>query len=276
MPGFKISWEIQNKSPPMKSETEKLGHVIETPNFRGPYQPDFFENDHIFEATLKVPENLSDEIGKGSLVIEVEVDLIEDEGIREEVQISRGGPKVFKFHYGEKSWYEAEAFCQSMGGNLASIQSDEELQKLDYGYDFRSWIGGIYVESLGTWRWSDGSSWVYSAWESGDGDGGSENECVSVRQSYDYDYDNTYYTYYTYYFYNDSCSLPRPFVCQTTSNTLRESANFTFTFPRGQIPLTFFNVGYKYAASALSQQKLTDQQGREEYDRVQAHLVHQR
>ena len=89
MPGFKISWEIQNENPPMELETEKLGHVIETPNFKEPYQPDFLKNDHIYEATLKVPESLSDQIGNGSLVIEVEVDLIEDEGFSEEVQMSR-------------------------------------------------------------------------------------------------------------------------------------------------------------------------------------------
>ena len=97
----------------MTLETDEVGIVIKTPGFRGNYQPHVFDNDHIFEATLKVSENLSDQIGNGSLVIEVEVDLIKDEGFSEEVQISRGGPKVFTFHSDEpKSWYEAEAFCQ--------------------------------------------------------------------------------------------------------------------------------------------------------------------
>ena len=241
MTGFKLRWEIQNKNPPMNLETEEVGIVIETPEFRGSYQPGVYDNDHIFEATLKVPQNLSDQIGNGSLVIEVEVDL--KEGWTEEVQISRGGPKVFTIHGEGKLWRDAEAYCQSMGGNLASIGSDEEHQKIDSSKYSHTWIGGIYEGAWGTWRWSDGSPWTYSPWGSDSRQGGHyyDPDCVSLF------YDK---------FYDESCtSFRKAFVCQTTSQTVKESAHFTFNFTRKQIPFTFFKVRYKYT---VSQNQLRD------------------
>ena len=239
MTGFKLSWKIQNKNPPLYLETEEVGQVIETPGFRGPYRPEFYTNDHIFVATLKVPENLLDQVGNGSLVIEVEVDL--SEGWTEEVQISRGGPKVFTVHPEEKSWYEAEAYCKSMGGNLASIGSGEELQKIDIS-SYYYWIGGIYEEGRGTWSWSDGSPWIYSPWGSGYGTHRGGKHCV--------------YLWYDKLFYDDlPCGEAKAFICQTTWHTLKERANFTFNFTQEEIPLTPFKVRYNYAAS---QQKLSD------------------
>ena len=234
MTGFKLSWKIENKNSPLCYETEEVGYITETPNFGTPYQPGFYKNDHTYEATLKVPENLSDLIGNGSLVIEVEVDL--REGWTEEVHISRGGPKVYTFHTAKKSWHEAEAYCQSMGGSMASIQSDAELQNIDIGSHTSAWIGGIYEEAKGTWIWSDGSPWLYSLWASGYGTQHGGRHCV--------------YLWYDYKFYDDvHCSNPKVFICQTTWHTFKERTNLTFNFTREQITFTVFKVRYNYAVS---------------------------
>ena len=231
MTGFNLSWEIQNKNLPLYFETEEVGYVTETPDFRGPFQPEFYKNDHTYEATLNVPENLSEQIANGSLVIEVEVNLIEGRG--EEVQVSKGGQKVYTIHMEEKPWHDAEAHCQSIGGNLASIESVKELKHID----IRSspWIGGIYE---GTWSWSDGSPWLYSPWGSGFGRGTPEGErCV--------------YLWSDSKFYDEDCAAPGVFICQTTWDTLKERAKFTFT--QEQISrLSVFKVQYKN--TAVSQQ----------------------
>ena len=96
MTGFELSWDIQLQNPPMNLETEEVGLVMETPGFRGPYQPDFYENGQTYQATLKVPKNLADQMGNGSLVIEVEVDV--KDGRTKEVYISKGGPKIYKVY----------------------------------------------------------------------------------------------------------------------------------------------------------------------------------
>ena len=242
--GFKLSWKIQNKNPPLYLETEEVGSVTETLLFKGPYQPEFYKNDHSYVVTLKVPENLSDQIGKGSLFIEVEVDL--REGWTEEVQISKGGSKVFTTHLEEKTWHEADSYCQSIGGNLVSVESEEELQNIDISSYSSSWIGGIYEEGRGNWSWSDGSPWLYSPWGSGFGrlddwrTGG--RHCVYVW------HDKKFYD-------DDSCTTPKSFICQTTWHTLKESANLTFNYSRELIPLTVFKVRYNYA---VSQNQLSD------------------
>ena len=194
---------------------------------------------------MKPPLNITDHIGNGSLVIEIEASLKED--WNEEVQISKGGPKVFTFHTDTKNWHEAEAYCQNMGGNLASIESEEELENVkiylspDYGSG--RWIGGFSEEREGTWKWSDGSPWIYSPWQSDNGKAGSG--CVSARGG-QYDYDNLEYD--DDYFDYESCGNKRTFICQTTSQTVERTTNMTLKFTAEQSALSFIKVRYNYKA----------------------------
>ena len=71
------------------------------------------------------------------------------------------------------SWSQAEEVCIASGGNLASIanrQTDAFL-KAKGNEDF--WIGGIDQGDEGKWRWTDGSSWVFTHWASGEPSGAS-------------------------------------------------------------------------------------------------------
>ncbi|XP_039674804.1 galactose-specific lectin nattectin-like isoform X2 [Perca fluviatilis] len=93
------------------------------------------------------------------------------------------GSRCFAFYTETKSWIDAENFCISAGGNLASIHSDEEQTFLkDFikqvtGAYADSWIGGFDSVKEGTWMWADGSKFNYNIWAAGQPDNfrGGEN-----------------------------------------------------------------------------------------------------
>uniref|UniRef100_A0A8C9XM78 Galactose-specific lectin nattectin-like n=1 Tax=Sander lucioperca TaxID=283035 RepID=A0A8C9XM78_SANLU len=80
------------------------------------------------------------------------------------------GSRCFAFYIQTKTWIDAELFCQTAGGNLASIHSDAEhafikafIQQVA-GTQKTSWIGGSDAVKEGTWLWSDGSKFNYQSW----------------------------------------------------------------------------------------------------------------
>ncbi|XP_028447983.1 galactose-specific lectin nattectin-like [Perca flavescens] len=84
------------------------------------------------------------------------------------------GSRCFNFNIGPKTWPDAETFCQTAGGNLASIHSDEEhgfiknYIKQVTGTYRHSWIGGTDAIQEGTWLWSDGSKFNYKSFYVGE------------------------------------------------------------------------------------------------------------
>ncbi|MES2389256.1 MAG: lectin-like protein, partial [Bacteroidota bacterium] len=65
------------------------------------------------------------------------------------------------------TWYEAKAYCESLGGHLAvAAQNDENsaitLMLSDFGY----WLGGTDHETEGTWKWITGEPYTSSHWAS--------------------------------------------------------------------------------------------------------------
>ena len=69
------------------------------------------------------------------------------------------------------SWEEAEAFCESMGGHLATISSPQEndtvLSLID-GRTSYSWIGAKYDETRRAWSWITGETFDFSNWAKGE------------------------------------------------------------------------------------------------------------
>ena len=83
----------------------------------------------------------------------------------------------------KKSWADAEEFCQKKGGHLASVTSEaineyifEEKRKR--GLSSHLWLGGTDMQMEGVWRWSDGSTWKFSAWKQGQPNNGSKEHCL--------------------------------------------------------------------------------------------------
>lgn len=58
------------------------------------------------------------------------------------------------------TWEQAEAYCESMGGHLATVNSEEE-QKFLLGWKGYTYYLGGYKDSGGTWRWVTGEPWTY-------------------------------------------------------------------------------------------------------------------
>uniref|UniRef100_A0A3B3CUM0 C-type lectin domain-containing protein n=1 Tax=Oryzias melastigma TaxID=30732 RepID=A0A3B3CUM0_ORYME len=69
-----------------------------------------------------------------------------------------------------KTWAQAEKFCRSIGGNLASVRNRLEnkmllrLIKKKEGRYTPTWIGGSDAQTNGIWFWSDGTNYQYTNW----------------------------------------------------------------------------------------------------------------
>ncbi|XP_051980247.1 ladderlectin-like [Xyrauchen texanus] len=76
------------------------------------------------------------------------------------------GVQCYKHFPQEVNWATAEKNCQSVGGNLASVQSkldNDFLLSLVPGSS-RAWIGGHDGEVDGQWMWTDGSVFEFTHW----------------------------------------------------------------------------------------------------------------
>ena len=80
------------------------------------------------------------------------------------------------------TWDEAEAYCESVGGHLATVTTQEEQSLIErliaLGSKYSYWLGG-HKNNSGAWYWVDGSTWSYTRWGEGSGrDGTSDNYCL--------------------------------------------------------------------------------------------------
>ncbi|XP_035860330.1 ladderlectin-like [Sander lucioperca] len=84
------------------------------------------------------------------------------------------GSRCFAFYIQTKTWIEAETFCQTAGGNLASIHTAAEHKFIkDFinqvtGTQTTSWIGGTDAVKVFTWLWTDGSKFNYKSFNAGE------------------------------------------------------------------------------------------------------------
>ena len=66
-------------------------------------------------------------------------------------------------------WTEAKTYCESQGGHLVSITSEEEQKKIESllssGSLVRYWIGATDESAEGKWSWVTGESMNYVNWE---------------------------------------------------------------------------------------------------------------
>ena len=83
------------------------------------------------------------------------------------------------------NWFEAEDFCRSLGGNLASFQSKESLQTLYSGQQLglrsTQWIGLNILNSNNVFQWTDGADALYFNWQTNQPDNANGIEyCVEM------------------------------------------------------------------------------------------------
>ena len=83
------------------------------------------------------------------------------------------------YPYAKKSWADAEAYCKTEpGAQLASIHSYEELVFIQSNFPRDLWYGGTDIVGEGTFKWSDGSSWDFSYWMSGEPNNRKNQDCL--------------------------------------------------------------------------------------------------
>lgn len=102
--------------------------------------------------------------------------LVEGSGADEENMISEDAEVFnghnYKFYHMDSidSWEEAEAYCENMGGHLATITSEEEQNFIcnyikKFKMDVDIWIGITDVKAEGDWsHWITGEDVTYTNW----------------------------------------------------------------------------------------------------------------
>lgn len=79
------------------------------------------------------------------------------------------------------TWEQAEAYCESLGGYLATITSQEEDEfvyfYLKNNFDYESaYFGFTDREEEGTWGWVNGETSTYTNWNPGEPNDENPNE----------------------------------------------------------------------------------------------------
>ena len=86
----------------------------------------------------------------------------------------------------ELNWYDAKAYCESIGGHLATITSAEELTNILKLLESHSsiefyWLGGTDQVNEGQWKWITGEKWEYTNW---DIENGEPNQYNGTEEDY--------------------------------------------------------------------------------------------
>ncbi len=68
------------------------------------------------------------------------------------------------------TWLEAKTYCQSQGGYLATITSEEENDFIfsQISGSYLLWLGGTDAGHEGIWKWVTNEPWIYSNWNTGE------------------------------------------------------------------------------------------------------------
>ena len=136
----------------------------------------YYKERHEYTAVIELSHNITDIIGDDALVIDVGI--VPDNRTENLVELLSGASKL-EYNKMEMSWNEAEDFCVSKGGHLASVASHcwRKLQAYIAHHDLYDepiWFGGRgrkeerTDEAIdGEWTWTDGSKWSEEHWGQG-------------------------------------------------------------------------------------------------------------
>ncbi|XP_061627950.1 type-2 ice-structuring protein-like [Phyllopteryx taeniolatus] len=112
------------------------------------------------------------------------------------------------------TWVQAEARCQQIGGNLASVVSDDEYAFIQTLTQNPTWLGGSDCQTPGAWFWIDGQQMKWRFWCPLKPDNLLSQCCMQMNAGGDTCWDDV------------PCSSTLPFVCERTlpGNPIRHRA----------------------------------------------------
>ena len=80
----------------------------------------------------------------------------------------KNGDHCYYWSMMEANWTQAEDYCRSGGGHLASVNSNATnefiLRELNKRSNSQLWIGGTDKGEQGSWNWTDCSPWDFEYW----------------------------------------------------------------------------------------------------------------
>ena len=85
---FRLKWRVEAANQ-LKVTKSKLGESVYMPGWGKPFHEHWFQTDYVFKATLKVSDEIRDQVGNGSLIIRLEVDTNQEHGWVENVRYWR-------------------------------------------------------------------------------------------------------------------------------------------------------------------------------------------
>ena len=141
-----------------------LNGTITSPWYKGDFQYDYYLEDRDLHIVLEFPSDIKDQVGSGSLNIDLEVDMREEEGWKEQFKYSGILPQgysvsdlgyAYKVHKEKKNRKQAEDECAKEGGHLAyvaSAEANEEFRRVAYLADVELvWLGGRSDQGVLSW-----------------------------------------------------------------------------------------------------------------------------
>ena len=202
-----------------------LNGTISTPWFGEDFVEDYFKEDREFHIVLEFPEDIKEQIGSGSLIIELEVNTRAETGWIENIF-------VYTYHTTEKNWTGAEAECQREGSHLASVTSEEVNRVVNrVAGDKGHWLGAR--RESGKWRWSDNSSWGFTKWQDGEQDHG-DGSCVNSDGGW---------------WYHVACEAKYPFICQR-EKALMGKSTLNLAYTKDQLNISSFHLWYNFKTAS--------------------------
>ena len=218
----------------------------QTPHYGEQANVDFYKEDKLFRVILQFPDNLEEEVGEGSLVVELDIDVRNEEGWEENVAFLDG--TKYRLYSLAMVWESAEAHCVMEGGHLASVVSQGDQDKVvsmlgPMGQQITVWIGGTDLRDKRRWRWSDGSPWSFTGWIGKGWTMGNGHSCVVILSTGDW--------------IRTSCSDRYPFLC-TQPTFIREPTKLTLEYTQDQLTFPSFQVWYRYRGIQTEQSVLSN------------------
>ena len=233
--GVRLSWKLDNPLMKLEVRSNQLGSPLHLPGWGKDFDRKAFEGDFDYTAILQFPESLAEQVGNGSLVIELKVDTRQVEGWVEEVKYWKG--EKYRYENGAETWMDADLKCQEEEARLASILSEEEqheVNALGGIHHWATWIGATDRENEGDWTWVDGAPWSFTNW--GPYYKNTENRnCIVMYAMEEGEWDSL-----------RSCSYRLPYLCKAAQTTLAGNTSLRLQFTRDNLTFSLFQLVYRF------------------------------
>ncbi|KAG9274683.1 macrophage mannose receptor 1-like, partial [Astyanax mexicanus] len=134
------------------------------------------------------------------------------------------GTRQFHVVNTDKNWVDAQKYCRENFTDLATIESQEEMNIVKAalkGMTGDFWIGLKEIPGQ-SWMWSDGSIFSYTSWSSGQPDNNAGDNCVTAKSDFGFSW-NDLRCYWTK---NFVCYKDTPLILIEEEKTWREALRY--------------------------------------------------